>query len=58
LYLFKYKLFTNLLFVTTKNGRTNKHFYPSPFGAVVGSGMDENQDPDVYPGSATLKCAM
>jgi hypothetical protein len=32
-----------MIFVTTKNGNT-KIFSPS-FGAVVGSGMDKNQDP-------------
>jgi hypothetical protein len=33
-----------MIFVATRNGRTKK-FSPSSFGAVVGSGMDKNQDP-------------
>jgi hypothetical protein len=34
-----------MIFVATKNGRTQKIFSPSSFGAVVRSGMDKNQDP-------------
>jgi hypothetical protein len=33
-----------MIFAATKNGRAKK-FSPSSFGAVVGSGMDKNQDP-------------
>jgi hypothetical protein len=46
LYLSKNKIIYNfMLFVATKNGWTKKLFSPASFGAVVGSGMDKNQDP-------------
>jgi hypothetical protein len=43
----KLKLFTIYDTCATRNGRTTKKFPPSPFGAVVGSGilMNKNQDP-------------
>ncbi len=34
-----------LIFVAAKDGRKQKHFFPSSSGAVFGSGMDKNQDP-------------
>jgi hypothetical protein len=34
-----------MIFVATKNGRTINIFTPSSFGAVVGTGIDKNQDP-------------
>jgi hypothetical protein len=33
-----------MIFVATKYGG-QKNFFPSSFGAVIGSGMDKNQDP-------------
>jgi hypothetical protein len=47
LYLFKnkkYLQFYDICTVAAENNRTKKVF-PSSFGAVVGSGMDKNQDP-------------
>jgi hypothetical protein len=49
--LFKNKIIYNfMIFVATKNGRT-KTFFPSSFGAVVGSGIEIR---DKHAGSATL----
>jgi hypothetical protein len=43
--MFKNKIIYNfIIFVATKNRRTKK-ISLSSFGAVVGSGMDKNQDP-------------
>jgi hypothetical protein len=40
--------------VATKKGMTTIFLLPLSFVAVLGSGMDKNQDLDKFPGSATL----